>query len=84
MFRDSQQWYESVGVSIGEVQSSTFQGENPRSGLNWLCLTMILLEASFESGDYLQGRNLKSFVGRRWRWCTVHFLEASPFGESVF
>ena len=58
MFQATQQWCESGGGSIGEVQSSTFQGEgevqsstfqgeNPRSGLNWLCLAMILLEALF-------------------------------------
>ena len=26
--------------STEEVQSLNFQGENPRSSLNWLCLTM--------------------------------------------
>jgi hypothetical protein len=42
-----QQQYESGGGIIGEVQSLTFQGENPRSGLNWLCLAMTLLKALF-------------------------------------
>jgi hypothetical protein len=42
-----QQQYESGGRSIGEVQSLAFQGENPRSGLNWLCLIMSLLKAFF-------------------------------------
>jgi hypothetical protein len=37
----------SGGDSIGEVQSSTLQDENSRSGLNWLCLTMTLLKALF-------------------------------------
>jgi hypothetical protein len=37
----------SRGGSIGEVQSSTLQGENPRSGLNWLCQAMALLKALF-------------------------------------
>jgi hypothetical protein len=35
------------GGITGEVQSLTFQDENPRSGLNWLCLAMSLLKASF-------------------------------------
>jgi hypothetical protein len=43
----SQQQYESWGGSIGEVQSPNFQGENPRSDLNWLCLAIALLKALF-------------------------------------
>jgi hypothetical protein len=35
------------GDCTGEVQSSIFQGENPRSSLNWLCLAMFLLKALF-------------------------------------
>jgi hypothetical protein len=35
----------------GEVQGITFQCENLRSGLNWLCLAMALLKAFFESED---------------------------------
>jgi hypothetical protein len=31
----------------------------------------------FESGDFLQGENLRSMIGRRRRLCTVFFLEAS-------
>jgi hypothetical protein len=31
----------------GEVETLTFQDENPRSGLNCLCLTMALLNALF-------------------------------------
>jgi hypothetical protein len=31
---------ESGGDSIDEVQGPTWQGENPKSGLNWLCLVM--------------------------------------------
>jgi hypothetical protein len=42
-----QQWYACGGGSIGEVQSPISQGENPRSGLNWLCLAMFLLKALF-------------------------------------
>jgi hypothetical protein len=33
-----QQQYANGGGSTCEFQSLTFQGENPRSGLNWLCL----------------------------------------------
>jgi hypothetical protein len=37
----------SGGDSVGEVQGPTLQGENPRSGLNWLCLTIALLKTFF-------------------------------------
>jgi hypothetical protein len=47
VFRDSRQRYESGGDNTGEVQSPTFQGENPRSSLNWLCVAMALVEALF-------------------------------------
>jgi hypothetical protein len=33
--------------SIGEVQGPTLQGENPRSGLNWVCLAIALLKVLF-------------------------------------
>jgi hypothetical protein len=46
-FQLRKQWYESGGGNTGEVQSRTFQGENPRSSLNWLCVAMILLDALF-------------------------------------
>jgi hypothetical protein len=47
VFSVPQQQYESGGDSTGEVQSLDFQGENPRSGLNWLYLAMTLLKALF-------------------------------------
>jgi hypothetical protein len=31
----------------------------------------------FVSKDFLQGENLNSITGRRWRLCTVFLLEAS-------
>jgi hypothetical protein len=37
----------SGGDNTGEVQSSTLQGKNPRSGLSWLCVAMALLKALF-------------------------------------
>jgi hypothetical protein len=37
----------SGGDITGEVQSSTLQGKNPRSGLSWLCVAMALLKALF-------------------------------------
>jgi hypothetical protein len=37
----------SGGDRTGEVQGPTLQGENPRSGLNWLCLAIVLLKALF-------------------------------------
>jgi hypothetical protein len=47
VFRDLEQRHVSGGDNIREVQSPTFQGENPRSGLNWLCLTVVLLKTLF-------------------------------------
>jgi hypothetical protein len=47
VFWVSQQQYASGGVNTGEVQSLTFQDENPRSSLNWLYLAMSLLKALF-------------------------------------
>jgi hypothetical protein len=38
----------------------------------------------FESEDYLQGENLRSWIGRRQRWCTVPFLEASLLKSLIF
>jgi hypothetical protein len=38
---------ECGGGSIGAVQRPTLQGKNPKSGLNWLCLTIALLKALF-------------------------------------
>src|SRR3954467_15529859 len=46
-FQESWQQYVSRGDNTGEDQSPTCQGENPRSGLNWLCLAMILLNTLF-------------------------------------
>jgi hypothetical protein len=37
----------SEGNNTGEVRSLNFQGENPRSGLNYLCMEMTLLKALF-------------------------------------
>jgi hypothetical protein len=48
-----QQQYASGEGSTGEVHDLTFLGENPRYGLNWLCLAMTFLKPLFESGDYL-------------------------------
>jgi hypothetical protein len=43
------------GNSTGEVQGPTLQGENLRSGLNWLCLAMVLLKVLFcERGLFLR------------------------------
>jgi hypothetical protein len=41
---DLEQRLASGGDCTGEVQNLAFQGENPRSGLNWLCLAMLLDE----------------------------------------
>jgi hypothetical protein len=47
LIRDLEQRHASGGDCTGEVQSSTFQGENPRSGLSWLFLAIALLKALF-------------------------------------
>jgi hypothetical protein len=47
LIRDLEQLHVRWGDCIGELQSLTFQGENPRSGLNWFCLAMALLKALF-------------------------------------
>jgi hypothetical protein len=44
---DLEQRHASGGDCTGEDQSLTFQGENPRSDLNWLYLAMALLKALF-------------------------------------
>jgi hypothetical protein len=44
-----------------EVQSSIFRGENPRSGLNWLCVTMFLLKALFWERGLSSGWILKIY-----------------------
>ena len=64
-----------VGATAQEKSLSLiFQGENLRSGLNWLCLAMTLLKVLFcERG--LSGWKL--MIGRRRRLCTASFLEAS-------
>lgn len=54
----SQQQYVRGARSNCEVQSPTFQGENPRSDLNLLYLAMALSKALFWKWDYLQGENL--------------------------
>jgi hypothetical protein len=47
VIRASQQRHASGDDNIGEVQCLTFQGKIPMSGLNWLYLTMVLLNALF-------------------------------------
>jgi hypothetical protein len=47
VIRDLKQRYVSGGDYTREVQKLTSQGENPRSGLNWLCLAVSLLKALF-------------------------------------
>ena len=42
-----EQRFVSGGDCTREAQSLMPQGEDPRSGLNWLCLAMNLLEALF-------------------------------------
>jgi hypothetical protein len=45
--RDFKQRLVCGGDCTGEVRRSIFQGENPRSGLNWFFLAMFLLKTLF-------------------------------------
>jgi hypothetical protein len=65
-----------VGVTGLEKFKVTLQGENSRSGLDW-CLAMTLLKTLFVCVDFLQDKNLRSMIERRWRLCTYPFAEAS-------
>jgi hypothetical protein len=56
-----QQWYACGGGSTGVIQSLISQGENPRSGLNWLCLAMFLLEALFSEWELSSWRKPQTF-----------------------
>jgi hypothetical protein len=47
VFQVLQQQFASGGGNTSEIQSFIFQGENPRSALNWLCLAMTFLKALF-------------------------------------
>jgi hypothetical protein len=49
------------GNNTGEVQSPTLHGKKPRSGLNWLCLTMTLLKALFCERGLSSGRKPKIY-----------------------
>jgi hypothetical protein len=44
VIRALEQRHASGGDCTREVHSLTFQGENPRFGLNWFCLAMSLLK----------------------------------------
>jgi hypothetical protein len=47
----------SVGDNTREIHSLSLnlQGENPRSSLNWLCMTMVLLNALFYEHELSSG-----------------------------
>lgn len=58
------------GDNTEEVQSLTFQSENSRSGLNWLCLAMALLKTLFCERVLW---NLRSMIGRQQRTACALF-----------
>jgi hypothetical protein len=74
----------SGGDSTGGVQSSTLQGENPRSGLKWLCLAMTLLKALFYEWGVSRGWKPKLYD--RATAALVHrfLLGGVAFGEVGF
>lgn len=47
---------------MGGIQCLNLQGENPRSGLNWLRLAMTLFKVLFCESDFLRGENLWSVI----------------------
>jgi hypothetical protein len=63
--RDLEQWYASGGDCAGGVHNPAFQGENPRSGLNWLCMSMPLMKVLFYE------RGLTRLLVLFWRCSTV-------------
>jgi hypothetical protein len=68
---------QSGGVSTWEVQCPNFEGENSRTSVNWLCLARAMLKALFGERRFSSAKRLRSFIGQRWRLCTVSSLEAS-------
>jgi hypothetical protein len=78
----------SCGMKVGATTQVKFRVLPLRVETQGLALTGCAWQwpcwrHCFESGDYLQGENLRSFVGR-WRcWCTVPFLETSLL-ESLY
>jgi hypothetical protein len=74
----------SGGKSTGEVQSPTLQDENPRSDLNWLCLTMTLLKILFcERGLSPKWKPI-TYDLNWWqqRLCTISFFGGVTIGEN--
>jgi hypothetical protein len=55
----------SEGDNIGEVQSHILQGENSRSRVNWLYLTMVLLKAIVYEHGLSLGKKHITMIGRR-------------------
>jgi hypothetical protein len=64
-----------------EVQSPTFQGEHPRSSLNWLCLAMILLKVLVCKRGFCPGWCLGDVyaVSTRTDHCSLTFLFYNSF-----
>ena len=50
--QEAEQRHVSGGNITGEVRSPTFQSENPRSDLNWLCLALLLEDVAFKELDF--------------------------------
>jgi hypothetical protein len=66
------------GNTIEQVQSLTFQGENPTSGLDWLCLAMALLNVVLWGG---LSPGLKRKIYDR---ATTSLMHCSFLGSVVF
>jgi hypothetical protein len=83
VFWFSQQYYARRGGNTGEVQSLTFQNKNPRYGLNWLCLAMSLLKASFWEQGLSSGWKPKIFDQATTALVHCFLLVGVAFGEPV-
>jgi hypothetical protein len=58
------------------ISSNDSQGENQRSSIHWLYLTMNLLKALFwVNSDFVHGENPVSLIGQRQRVCIASFLK---------
>jgi hypothetical protein len=73
--RDLKQWYASGGDYTWGVHCPTLQDENPRSGLNWLCLEIASLKVLFCERGLSPGWKPMIYDRATTGLCTVSFLK---------
>jgi hypothetical protein len=74
----------SGGDSMGGIQCLNLQGENRRSGLNWLRLAMTLFKVLFCESDFLRGENLWSVIMTMMALVHYSLLGGIVFGVDGF